>query len=207
MFIWIHFQQIIFILSEIETTSCVCVYCHQFLNSDKHIFLVIGMNISFLLYFWKEKNYLIYCINKTTNYIVSWLFTKKHHARYVSQSVLYHGESRNSNYDDLLWVHGPRVGNWSWQRVGGMSSKNRLESPLIYIYIYICLEREREREREKYMSETEAKNELSWILTLNCVCWQGFTAGKSDIILHCHYFQVHSNPNWLYLLESCLSFR
>ena len=36
------------------------------------------MNIfSFLLYFWKEKNYLIYCINKTTNYIVSWLFTKK----------------------------------------------------------------------------------------------------------------------------------
>ena len=35
------------------------------------------MNKSFLLYFWKEKNYLIYCINKTTNYIVSWLFTKK----------------------------------------------------------------------------------------------------------------------------------
>ena len=31
---------------------------------------------SFLLYFWKEKNYLIYYINKTTNYIVSWLFTK-----------------------------------------------------------------------------------------------------------------------------------
>ena len=78
MFIWIHFQQIIFILSEIETTSCVCVYCHPFLYSNKHIFLVIVMNIfSFLLYFWKEKNYLIYCINKTTNYIVSWLFTKK----------------------------------------------------------------------------------------------------------------------------------
>ena len=35
------------------------------------------MNISFLLYFWKEKKYLIYYINKTTNYIVSWLFTKK----------------------------------------------------------------------------------------------------------------------------------
>ena len=141
MFIWIHFQQIIFILSEIETTSCVCVYCHQFLYSNKHIFLVVVMNIfSFLLYFWKEKNYLIYCINKTTNYIVSWLFTKKkHHARYVCQSVLYNGESRNSNYDDLLWVHGPRVGNWSWQRAGGCtSSKNRLESPLIiYIYIYI----------------------------------------------------------------------
>ena len=61
------------------------------------------MNIfSFLLYFWKEKNYLIYCINKITNYIVSWLFTKKkHHARYVCQSVLYNGESRNSNYDDF----------------------------------------------------------------------------------------------------------
>ena len=97
------------------------------------------MNISFLLYFWKEKNYLIYCIKKTTNYIVSWLFTKKkHHARYVCQSVLYNGESRNSNYDDLFWVHGPRVGNWSWQRAWvGTSSKNRLESPLIYIYIYI----------------------------------------------------------------------
>ena len=121
MFIWIHFQQIIFILSEIETTSCVCVYCHQFLYSNKHIFLVIVMNIfSFLLYFWKEKNYLIYCINKTTNYIASWLLTKKkkHHARYVCQSVLYNEESRNSNYEDLLWVHGPRVGNWSWQRVG-----------------------------------------------------------------------------------------
>ena len=77
LFIWIHFQQIIFILSEIETTSCVCVYCHQFLYSNKHIFLVIVMNIfSFLLYFWKEKK-LIYSINKTTNYIVSWLFTKK----------------------------------------------------------------------------------------------------------------------------------
>ena len=122
MFIWIYFQQIIFILSEIETTSCVCVYCHQFLYSNKHIFLVIVMNIfSFLLYFWKEKNYLIYCINKTTNYIVSWLFIKKHHARYVCQSVLYNGESRNSNYDDLLWVHGPWVGNWSWQRVVGWS--------------------------------------------------------------------------------------
>ena len=72
-----------------------------------------------------------YCIKKTTNYIVYWLFTKKHHARYVCQSVLYNGESRNSNYDDLLWVHGPRVGNWSWQRVGGTSSKNRLESPLV----------------------------------------------------------------------------
>ena len=131
MFIWIHFQQIIFILSEIETTSCVCVYCHQFLYSNKHIFLVIVMNISFLLYFWKEKNYLIYRINKTRNYIVSWLFTKNHHARYVSQSVLYNGESRNSNYDDLLWVHGPRVGNWSWQS-GGTSSKNRLESPLLW---------------------------------------------------------------------------
>ena len=45
----------------------------------------------------------------------------------------------NSNYDDLLWIHGPRVGNWSWQwarRGGGCtSSKNRLESPLIYIYM------------------------------------------------------------------------
>ena len=83
-----------------------------------------------------KKNYLIYCINKTTNYIVSWLFTKKkHHARHVCQSVLYNGESRNSNYDDLLWVHGPRVGNWSWQR-GGTSSKNRLESPLIHILIH-----------------------------------------------------------------------
>ena len=50
--------------------------------------------------------------------------------------MLYNGESRNSNYDDLLWVHGPQVGNWSWQRVGGgTSSKNRLESPLIYIYV------------------------------------------------------------------------
>ena len=134
MFIWIHFQQIIFILSKIETTSCVCVYCHQFLYSNKHIFLVIVMNIfSFLLYFWKEKYYIIYCINKTTNYIVSWLFTKKHHARYVCQSVLYNGESRNSNYDDLLWVHGPRVGNSSWQRAGGTSSKNRLESPLMHM--------------------------------------------------------------------------
>ena len=38
---------------------------------------------------------------------------------YVSQSVLYNGESRNSNYDDLLCVHGPRVGNWSWQSAGG----------------------------------------------------------------------------------------
>ena len=135
MFIWIHFQQIIFILSEIETTSCVCVYSHQFLYSNKHIFLVIVMNIfSFLLYFWKEKNYLIYYINKTTKYIVSWLFTKKHDARYVCQSVLYNGESCNSNYDDLLWVHGPRVGNWSWQRAGACtSSKNRLELPLKWL--------------------------------------------------------------------------
>ena len=142
MFIWIHFQQIIFILSEIETTSCVCVYCHQFLYSNKHIFLVIVMNIfSFLRYFWKEKNYLIYCINKTTNHIVSWLFAKKkHHARYVCQSVLYNGESCNSNYDDLLWVHGPRVGNWSWQRAWGCTSrKNRLQSPLIYTYIYMYI--------------------------------------------------------------------
>ena len=54
--------------------------------------------------------------------------------------MLYHGESRNSNYDDLLWVHGPRVGNWSWQRAGGStSSKSRLETPLIYIYIYIYI--------------------------------------------------------------------
>ena len=132
MFIWIHFQQIIFILSEMETTSCVCVYSHQFLYSNKHIFLVYT--------FERKKNYLIYCINKTTNYIVSWLFTKKHHARYVCQSVLYNGESCDSNYVDLLWVHGPRVGNWSWQRAGGTSSKNRLELPLIYIYIYIFLQ-------------------------------------------------------------------
>ena len=68
------------------------------------------------------------------------VYKKKHHARYICQSVLYNGESRNSNYDDLLWVHGPRVGNWSWQRAGvGTSSKNRLESPLIYIYIYIYM--------------------------------------------------------------------
>ena len=52
--------------------------------------------------------------------------------------MLYNGESRNSNYDDLLWVQGPRVGNWSRQRAGwGTSSKNRLKSPLIYIYIFI----------------------------------------------------------------------
>ena len=138
MFIWIHFQQLIFILSEIETTSCVCVYFHQFHYSNKHIFLVIVMNICFLLYFWKEKNYLIYCINKTTNYIVSWLFTKKHHARYVCQYVLYNGESRNSNDDDLLWVHRPRVGELKLTEVG-TSSKNWLESPLIYIYKYIYI--------------------------------------------------------------------
>ena len=114
--------------------------CHQFLYSNKHIFLVIVMNIfSFLLYFWKEKNYLIYCINKTTNYIIAWLFTKKHHARYVSQSVLYNGESRNSNYDDLLWVHGPRVGNWSWQRAGGGRVAKIGLSRHWYIYIYICV--------------------------------------------------------------------
>ena len=71
------------------------------------------------------------------------VYKKKHHARYVCQSVLYNGESRNSNYDDLLWVHGPRFGNWSWQtaRGGGTSSKNRLESPLIYIYVYIYISR------------------------------------------------------------------
>ena len=67
---------------------------------------------------------------------------KKHHARYVCQSVRYNGESRNSNYDDLLWVHGPRVGNWSWQSaVGGTSSKNRLESPLALPYkstLFFC---------------------------------------------------------------------
>ena len=32
------FNKKIFILSEIETTICVCVYCHQFLYSIKHIF-------------------------------------------------------------------------------------------------------------------------------------------------------------------------
>ena len=37
---------------------------------------------------------------------------------YVCQSVLYNGESRNSNYDDLLWVHGPRVDRGrGWARV------------------------------------------------------------------------------------------
>ena len=92
------------------------------------------MNIfSFLLYFWKEKNYLIYCINKTTNYIASWLFTKKkkHHARYVCQSVLYNG-----------WLTlGPRTTGLKLKltEAGGTSSKNRLQSPLIYIYIYIYI--------------------------------------------------------------------
>ena len=54
--------------------------------------------------------------------------------------MLYDGESRISNYDDLLWVHGPRVGNWSWLSAGGgTSSKNKQESPLIHIHIYIYI--------------------------------------------------------------------
>ena len=48
--------------------------------------------------------------------------------------MLYNGESHNSNYDDLLWVHRPWVGNWSWQGWGGTSSKNRLESPLHVVF-------------------------------------------------------------------------
>ena len=106
-----------------------------------NIFFLSWTSSLFYYTFERKKNYLIDCINKTTNYIVSWLFTKKkHHARYVCQSVLYNGESRNSNYDDLLWVHGPLVGDWRWQRAGGgTSSKNRLELPLIYIYIYIYI--------------------------------------------------------------------
>ena len=99
----------------IETTSCVCVYCHQFLYSNKHIFLVIVMNIfSFLLYFWKEKkiSYLLYQQDYKlySILIVYQKKKKKHHARYLCQSVLYNGESRISNYDDLLWFPDHRLG-------------------------------------------------------------------------------------------------
>ena len=51
--------------------------------------------------------------------------------------MLYNGESRNSNYDDLLWVHGPRVGNWSWQRAWGAWVAKIGQSRHWYIYIYI----------------------------------------------------------------------
>ena len=58
--------------------NLVSCHCHQFLYSNKHIFLVIVMKSSlFFDTFERKKNYLIYCINKTTNYIVSCLFTKK----------------------------------------------------------------------------------------------------------------------------------
>ena len=69
------------------------------------------------------------------------VYKKKHHARYVCQFVLYNGESRNSNYVDLLWV--PRTTGWELKLTecggGDTSSKNSLESPLIYIYIYIYI--------------------------------------------------------------------
>ena len=58
------------------------------------------MNIfSFLLYFWKEKrkSNLPYKQDHKL-YSILIVYKKKHHARYVCQSVLYNGESRNSNY-------------------------------------------------------------------------------------------------------------
>ena len=133
MFIWIHFQQIIFTLCEIETTSCVCVYCHQFLYSNKHIFLVIVMNIfSFLLYFWKEKNYLIYCINKTKNDVVSWLFTKKKNTMQGTLVNLCYTMENHAIATMMTYFgstdHG--LGTEVDRGRGGTSSKNRLESPL-----------------------------------------------------------------------------
>ena len=100
------------------------------------------MNIfSFLLYFWKEKNYLIYCINKTTNYIVSWLFTKKNTMQGTFVNLCYTME--NHAIATMLTYFGSTDHGLGTEvdrgQGGGTSGKNKPESPLIYIYIYIYI--------------------------------------------------------------------
>ena len=88
------------------------------------------MNIfSFLLYFWKEKNYyliyklysilIVYKKNTVQGTFVNLFYTMENHA--IATMMTYFGSTD----------HGLRT---EVDRGGGTSSKNRLESPLVQTY-------------------------------------------------------------------------
>ena len=113
--------------------NLVSCHCHQFLYSNKHFSCHSNEHLFFYTFERKKKLSLLYWQSYKL-YSVLIVYKKT-----TMQCTLVNGESRNSNYDDLLWVHelGTEVDR---ERGRGTSSKNRLESPLyIYIYIYIYI--------------------------------------------------------------------